>query len=424
MNPANAMKRTVPTIIAVACLSLGCPKPETPTTSDGEVPEGRWRKADERRLAAEIEELNSLGYVDGSKEATTRAGITVHEKDRVAAGLNLYCSGHAPVAILMDMDGKKLHEWKCTFEQAAPNVPPDRFEKAHFKRYFRRLHLFANGDLLAIFEGHVLVKLDRDSNILWTYEGKPHHDLEVTADGRILLLTRKAHLVKRVNPAHAVLEDFIVVLDADGNELSKFSVLEAFENSGFRTALASMPRQGDLLHTNTLELLDGSLADRVPAFAKGNLLISCLKTSVIAVIDPQRKQVVWSASGGWRRQHQPTILDSGKLLLLDNLGDESGHGRSRMMEIDPADRSTSWVYTGTAEAPFETATCGSGQRFENGNTLVTESDYGRAFEIDRDGNIVWEFISPHRAGPRSELVATLFEVLRLPASFPTDWIED
>ena len=32
--------------------------------------------------------------------------------------------------------------------------------------------------------------------------------------------------------------------------------------------------------------------------------------------------------------------------------------------------------------------------------------------------MVWEFYNPHRAGERGELVAVLFEMLRLPADFP------
>jgi hypothetical protein len=34
---------------------------------------------------------------------------------------------------------------------------------------------------------------------------------------------------------------------------------------------------------------------------------------------------------------------------------------------------------------------------------------------------VWEFVSPYRAGETGELVATLFEVVRLAPDFPTDW---
>lgn len=34
---------------------------------------------------------------------------------------------------------------------------------------------------------------------------------------------------------------------------------------------------------------------------------------------------------------------------------------------------------------------GGAQRLENGNTLITESDNGRAFEVTRAGEIVWDY---------------------------------
>ncbi|HSN89535.1 MAG TPA: hypothetical protein VL025_22425, partial [Thermoanaerobaculia bacterium] len=54
----------------------------------------------------------------------------------------------------------------------------------------------------------------------------------------------------------------------------------------------------------------------------------------------------------------------------------------------------------------------------NGNTLLTESENGRAIEVTPEGRIVWELYNPHRAGESNELVAVLFEVVRLPPDFP------
>ena len=58
-------------------------------------------------------------------------------------------------------------------------------------------------------------------------------------------------------------------------------------------------------------------------------------------------------------------------------------------------------------------TCGTNQKLPNGNVLITESDYGRAFEVTTDGKIVWEYINPHRADENRELIATLLHVNRL-----------
>ncbi len=44
-------------------------------------------------------------------------------------------------------------------------------------------------------------------------------------------------------------------------------------------------------------------------------------------------------------------------------------------------------------------------------------------EVTPDGDVVWEFRSPHRAGERGEYVATLFELARLPEGFPLGWTD-
>ena len=44
----------------------------------------------------------------------------------------------------------------------------------------------------------------------------------------------------------------------------------------------------------------------------------------------------------------------------------------------------------------------SAQRLPNGNTLVTEGSDGRIFEVTRDHELVWEYISPYWGKPRTE----------------------
>jgi hypothetical protein len=124
-------------------------------------------------------------------------------------------------------------------------------------------------------------------------------------------------------------------------------------------------------------------------------------------------------SGLWVQQHQPTLLKNGHLLVLDNQG---YHGRSKVIEVDPLTQEIFWTYTGDPPDAFFTPTCGAAQRLPNGNTLITESDPGRAIEVTPDKDIVWEFYNPHRAGDNGEYIATLFEVVRLSPDFPLDWL--
>ncbi|MBD3349033.1 MAG: hypothetical protein GF400_07540 [Candidatus Eisenbacteria bacterium] len=395
--------------------------------SGGPSPTGRWREAREGgggadltpRQRQEAERLRSIGYLSGSKPAPSRTGITVHDRGAAQPGLNLYNSGHRAGATLMTMDGEKLHEWECPFLRAFP----DSLKAADTEsaEYWRFVHLFENGDILAIFEGLGLIKLDKDSNLLWAHPGEEHHALHVAADGRIYTLTRKAHMIPRLNRASPVLEDYITVLDPDGNVLRSFSLLEAFENSRFENAFKvfGMRRTGDLFHTNAIELLDGSQADRIPAFRKGNVLVSLRQLNLIAVIDMEYEEAVWISSGMWLAQHDPRFLPNGNILLFDNKG---YGGKSKVLEFDPVTYDVAWSYWGTERNPFFSKMCGAAQRLPNGNTLITESDYGRAFEVTPGGEIVWEFLNPERAGARNQLIATLFEVTRVDPGDLGDWV--
>jgi hypothetical protein len=83
------------------------------------------------------------------------------------------------------------------------------------------------------------------------------------------------------------------------------------------------------------------------------------------------------------------------------------------MEVEPRTGKIGWRYGDTEDTAFATYDCGSVSRLPNGNTLITESSRGRAFEVTREGRMVWEYFNPARAGERQELIATLFEVQRV-----------
>jgi hypothetical protein len=410
---------------------------EPAATSDDEGPPGRWRKAregasqpeltDEQR--AEIERLRSIGYLSGSSPAPSTTGVTVHDRRRAFQGYNFFTSGHFAGALLMDMDGNVLHEWTYDFLEAWPQETESAENDG--AEYWRWAYLFENGDVLAIFEGLGMLKVDRHSRLLWKRLEGEHHDLEVTDDGHIYVLTREAHLIPRINEHLPILEDFITVLDPDGNLVREFSILEAFEKSPFASApeARKVPKKGDIYHTNAIEVLDGSLADRIPAFAKGNVLISMRQTSMLAVVDMSLEEVVWVASDLWLEQHDPKVLANGNILLFDNNGGNVERfmrgrgGESRVLEFDPVTQEVDWSYAGSSSEAFYTKMCGATHRLANGNTMASESDFGRAFEVTPDGDVVWEYVSPHRAGKRNNLIATLFDMTRLPPDFPLDWLD-
>ena len=407
---------------------------------------GQWNKIRKPRIDPEldaeiqnaIDPLQNIGYVAGSREPETDELITIHLKDKVYSGLNFYNSAHAPEAMLMDMDGKVLHRWRFELTAAWPDqrdieIPSDS------KDYWRRAYLYENGDLLAIFEGAGLLKVDKNSRLIWATRNGAHHDLDVMDNGDIFVLTRQRNVIPRIHSQKPVVEDFVVVLDKDGHEKNRISVLECFENS-YSNVAQVMPQimqreDGDNFHTNTIEVLDGKAEHFSPVFKAGNILLAMRHLNLLAIVDPVKKKFVWDLQTPqrppdrndgtpglfFRLQHDPQILDGGQMLLFDNCG---LHDQSTIWEFHPISLEIFWHYRGTQQRPFYTSHCGTVQRLPNGNTLITESEFGRVFEMTPQKEIVWEYYNPERAGDSGQFIAMLPEMIRLPADFPVHWAHD
>jgi hypothetical protein len=406
----------------------GVEKKQAPPVREGAQQKpglGKWRRV--RSAAslspaqqAEIEALEALGYVAGSVERESANVVTVHQEDKTSEGLNFYCSGHASEAKLVDMRGKELHSWRAAFHEVWPKHSAR--VGASGTHHFRRAKVLENGDLFAVFEGRGILRMDRDSRVLWAKDNRAHHDLDFLPNGDLVVLTREASVIPRLNPNKPILEDFLTVLGPDGEEKSRVSILEALENSEFRSwwRRGKAPK-GDVFHTNTVFVIPEGFSSTHEAFQAGRVLSSSRALNLIFVVDLDEGRVVWGHRGGFRKQHDPRLVKGGGLLLFDNVGRKSG---SRVLEYEPTTMEPKWSYAGTKSQPFLSKTLGTAHRLANGNTLVTESEGGRAFELSATGEIVWEFFNPHRAGPDDEYIAALFEMTRLPTDFGSSWLQD
>jgi hypothetical protein len=377
-------------------------------------------EAQEHDLAA----LEALGYLGSEAEAGGAVGLLAHEPELALPGLNFYVSGHAAEAILMDMQARVLHRWSLAFASVFPDAPADPEAEQRGRHHWRRAYLQEDGDLIAIHEGQGLVRLDARSELVWKSPLRAHHAAEITPAGELWVLSRQIHEARFHGRQVPIAEDFVSVLDAaTGELLRETSVLGALERSAFGGLLAGAKDEGDLLHTNALELLDGRCAARHPAFAAGNALLSSRVLSALFVLDPRARagqgEVLWAQRGSFRFQHEPRLLEDCSILLFDNSGAEP---HSRVLEVEIAAsgeaRRERVVYSGSDQRRFYTKFCGAAARLPNGNTLITETGPGRAFEITADGRIVWEFVNPAEDEGR---VASIFELVRLPTDATAAW---
>lgn len=367
---------------------------------------------------SDLEVLASLGYVGGTGVAATTGGVVRHLRGAAWPSRVLTLSAHGPEALLLDLDGTPLHRWRrsATDVWAGFRPTPKRLDN------WRRVRPLPDGSILVIWERVGMARLDAASEVLWSQEGRFHHDCDVAPDGRTAVLRSAVVVADAKVPVRAgrrILEDSVVILDtATGAELTRVSVPDALAASPWAPLLADGPDHADVTHTNTVVWLDGSLSDRLPAFAAGNLLLTLRNLDTVAVLDPAARRIVWAATGMWRLPHDARVVEPGRLLVFDNQGLGAF---SRVLEFDPVTLARSWSFDGDPENGFDSRFCGASRRLPNGNTLVVESFGGRAFEVTRSGEVVWEFVNPHTDPAAPEFLSVLYDVLRLPEDFGSDW---
>src|SRR3546814_18769901 len=113
----------------------------------------------------------------------------------------------------------------------------------------------------------LMVKLDRHSNVIWSYLAHTHHDIDIGPDGRIYVLTQEVvdePFPPFDNLASPRLQDYLVVLSPEGRELKKVSLLAAVAKSPYRGLIHTNPRfaAADPLHANNVDLTTGRAAGR------------------------------------------------------------------------------------------------------------------------------------------------------------------
>ncbi len=94
-------------------------------------------------------------------------------------------------------------------------------------------------------------------------------------------------------------------------------------------------------------------------------------------------------------QHDARELDNGNILLFDN-GTHRHEYRpeySRIVEIDPNTDKIAWEYKTTPPSDFHSAHSGGCERQPNGNTVIIETDKGRAFEVTPCGRLTLNDLS-------------------------------
>jgi hypothetical protein len=346
-------------------------------------------------------------------------GVTVWDPLNALRGFTLYGSGEGAKATLITMIGQEVHAWSLPYskvwtqDRAAVQEPqPDSLV------LFRWLHMYPDGGLLASYEaaghspaGYGLVRMDKDSQPIWTYLERVRGTFDVGPDGRIYAIVQ--HFRDNAE-GRRILDDQLAVLSPDGRELARISLTDAIARAGEEDVLGSP--DGAPLNVASADLIETE--DAEGPGKPGQVLLSFPHAGALAILDPASAEIVWAERGPAAGQQDADMLPDGNVLILVDEAAPDGTAASQVIEARADGLAPGWTYSaGEGQPPLHTTARGSVQRLENGNTLITESDAGRLVEVDPEGTIVWDYKSPQRAGPDNGLVPVVTSGQRIPASY-------
>ena len=379
--------------ILVACLLVAIGS----ACGRGEAPDPRALREDP--VADSLEALRAIGYAEWEEGADeTNSGVTRGDLGRLEPGFHLYTNEHDEVR-LIDTAGQVRHRWRV----------PGRTQCCYAE-------LLGDGGLVVVSADEGLTRVDFDSRVVWAIDMHAHHDLAPLADGSFLALEWWEVPDYR---GRRVRFDRLWRVTPDGERTLAWSALDRKEElaryhpaPALDTEAPAVPRDSETIydyhHLNSVEEVVANPRDDDPRFRAGNLLVCARNSNLVFILDRDTYDVVWH----WRPgtidfPHMPTMTPEGNVLLFDN---GYHRGWSRVLELDPETFEVVWRYEADPRESFFTPERGSCQRLENGNTLILESQRGRAFEVTREGEIVWEWWNPELKDGKRRRIYRLLRV--------------
>lgn len=363
--------------------------------------------------------------------------VPVYNEKSANNGLSLFASiiEDRKIAItVINMEGEIVHRWDVDWFdlwQEVTHIPESdpAYPKSRPGTMVHGVVLLENGDVIFNFNHLGMVRLDICGNIVWRLGYKTHHKLYLDENDVLWVPGQINHdepLPDLPNHLPPFIEPMVLKVSLDGEILKKISVIDVLKENDLEGLLnlSSMGQRdvnvtGDTLHLNDVETFPGYLEEGV--FQAGDIMISLRNINTVLIFREEDLIVTHISTGTHVRQHDPDFIDGNTISVFDNfnVAPEEYEHHSRILIESFATGEHYTYYTGNAEHPFYTDIVGNHQWLPNGNLLITESVKGRAFEIDPQGNIVWEYVNILGDG----LAGIIDEVYRLPSLFTEDYFD-
>lgn len=268
-----------------------------------------------------------------------------------------------------------------------------REPRPKYRKFVHGVEILQDGSVIFTFDGSIsLQKFNACGEREWAIPGKYHHAVTLDDTGDTVWTFSGASTLAQV----AVADGSVVrqiSMDAVIAANPMMDILEIrrihSEDIGVNSRNTTGHWLQDRFHFNDVDPLPAAIADRFESFSAGDLLVSARSLNLIFVLDPETLKIKWWRVGAVQRQHDPDWLASGEIMVLNN---RMSRDFSEVVTIDPGTFDKTVILDGR-NYEFYTRIRGKHQLLDDETLVVTSPQQGRAFEINRDGEVVLEVVN-------------------------------
>lgn len=258
--------------------------------------------------------------------------------------------------------------------------------------------------IYASYRANLLVKEFANGTREWAAPIPVHHEMSLTHDGNILLLSESIRRFRGDNNARF---DVFKILNQEGEELASWDTFDHFDEilQILKEAGKDFPLKLDVksnpfgefveyTHANSFkEVPPNSLYPAIPYLKPGNYILGMNCLGLFLFLDRDLKKIVGVVhyqSFLSCNTHDAQVLTNGHILHLLNYEALPSNGMT-LVEIDPLSGERVWEYKNKLSDSLNSNYQGSVQLLANGNMLYIDNgqiDNKTPVEISREGLLV------------------------------------
>ena len=297
--------------------------------------------------------------------------------------------------------------WRPDIDKINESVDTSQPEFENLKRdgntkRFRIFHPFLTEDGGLIFLGPPMVKIDKNSQLVWqNQEDAFHHSIEQDQEGNFWIPTHvyPYQLDKKYVGLEFdnYLDDAITKVSADGEILFQKSVSKILleDNNMLFAINGNRKFEIDPIHLNDIEpvLSDG------PHWKRGDLFLSLRNQSMIILYRPSTNKIIWKGAGHTAAQHDVDILDDHRISIFNNnawatFDGEKVDGNNEVVIYDfETDSYSKYLNESLKQYDVRTLTEGRSQILDNNDLFIEEQNYGRILYFNKDKSLQWQYVN-------------------------------